>query len=502
MTVFVFDASYPTQDVALRLTGEPHLFIANRPLDPPAGQGSLLLSGRFAVDRRRLRAAWRDGRSLIIAGRQTRPEQLLYHAVQALLLGGPVALFDGETTRPLGRCGARLSRAALALLARATIAGPRAYLKDRQLRRQAPPGPEGALYGRHTRAGSFSLPPDRIAPLPPGPSLYGRWTGGWYLPTFSHAAERHAVTTTRHRLRDVALHVEEIAGGEVSSLFQDGRILSYPYMIGAHPILHTYAVTSRRTVTTIERGVALLYFTAGYYHWIIEGIPRVLDVLDDGIDLDRTPLILPPLESYQREFLALMGIDPARQVVTVDRGDWCHVADCLFPTAYFPFTDIVENPSGRPDATVLRRIAARVLDRLPPAPEGPRRIYVSRAAAAKRKLTPEAEAALVAALEPLGFRRIVMEEFTWPEQVRLFAGAELIVGMHGAGLANLPFSRARALIEILNPMEARAYFATIARELGMEYATLVAGRTGRAPRFDDLTIDPADVTALVRRMTG
>jgi len=500
MTVFVFDASYPTQDVALRLTDEPHLFIADRPIDPPAGHGALLLTGDFSADRRRLRDAWCRGRSLIIAGRQTRPEQLLRHVALALLLGGPVALFDGETTQPLGRCRALLARAALALLARATIAGLRAYLKDRQLRRQAPAGPEGALYGRHTRADSFSLPPDRVTPLPAGRSLYGRWTSGWYLPTFSHAAERYAVETTRHRLADVSLHVEEIAGGEVSALFQAGRILSYPYMIGAHPILHTYAVTSRGRVTTLERGVALLYFTSGYYHWIIEGIPRVLDVLDDGIDLDTTPLILPPLAPYQRELLALMGIDIARQTVTVDRGDWCHVADCIFPTAYFPFAGPVEDPSGRPDATLLRRIGERVLARLPPAAEGPRRIYVSRAAAAKRKLAPAAEAALVAALEPLGFQRIVMEEFTWPEQVRLFARAEFIVGMHGAGLANLPFSRARALIEIHNPMEARAYFATIARELGMDYAGVIADRTGRSQRYDDLTIDTSAVVALIERM--
>jgi capsular polysaccharide biosynthesis protein len=508
MTVFVFDASYPSQDVALRLADEPHLFIADRPIDPPAGHRALRLAdpAAFAADRRRLRAAWRTeggSRSLIIAGRQSRPDQLLRHVAQALLLGGPVGLFDGQAIVPLRRAWPRLARAALALAAHATVGALRARWLDRRLRKQAPPDPEGQLYGRHTRAGSFPLPPDRVTLLPPGSSLYGRWTDGWYLPKFSHAAERYAVAATRHRLNDVALHVEEVAGGEVSALFRAGRILDYPYMIGRHPILHTYAVGSRRQVSRLERGVALLYFTAGYYHWIVEGIPRVLDILDDGIDLDRYPLLLPPLEAYQREFLGLMGVDVGRQVRELDKGDWCHVADCIFPTAYFPFAaGTIEDPSGRPDAALLRRIADRVLARLPPPREAasPRRIYVSRAAAAKRKLTAAAEAELVAALEPLGFQKVVLEQLSWPEQVRLFAGADFIVAVHGAGLANLPFARARALVEIHNPLEARAYFATIARELGMEYAYVVATQAGQSARFDNLTVDVAAVASLVARI--
>ena len=511
MTIFVFDASYPSLDVALRLQDAAYLFISDRPIEPPAGHRALRLQeacapGGFAGNRRLLREAWclEGGRSsIVMAGRQTRPQQVLLHVLHAVLLGGPVALFDGETMVPLRHSGRRLVTAALMPLARTAIGGLRARWMDRRLRKAGPPGAEGQLYGRHTQAGSFSLPPDRVVPLPSGASLYGRWSRGWYLPKFSQAAERYAVETVRHRLSDVVLHVEDVAGGEVSALFQSGRMLDYPYMMGRHPILHTYAVKTRRQVTRAPGGIALLHFTSGYYHWVIEGIPRVLDVIDDGIDFDTHPLCLPPLEAYQRAFLALMGIDPDRQVRSLDKGDWCHLATCIFPTAYFPFgVETLDDPSGRPDGRLLRRIRDRVLARMPPmaVTGASRRLYVSRAQAAKRKLTPQAEADLVAALEPLGFHRIVLEDLPWIEQVRLFAGADFIVAVHGAGLANLPFSRARALIEIQNPLEARAYFATIARELGMEYAYIVADLAGRSARFDNLTVDAAAVVTLVTQI--
>jgi capsular polysaccharide biosynthesis protein len=505
MTTFVFDASYPSLDIALPLEPVPHLFIADRPIDPPPGHLALQLDDRAGLlaQLRQLRQAWRAAggrRSIVIGG--ARPGQLLRHLAFAGLLGGPVALVDAGRPVPLGRAWRRVLRAALVLVAGSTLRGLRDRWLDRRLRRSAPKTAEGRLYGRHHQADSIPLPPDRLTALPPGLSLYGQWSGGWYLPKFSHAPGRWAVTTTRHRLGPVALHVEAVGDSELSSVHRDGRLIAYPYMVGPRPIQHTHAVRSTRRVTHAPGGTDLLYFTAGYYHWVIEGIPRVLDVLDDGIDLDRFPLCLPPLAPYQREFLVLMGIDPARQVVTLDKGDWCHLDECLFPTAYFPFgADGVEDPSGWPDTQLLHRIRERVLARLPvpPAATGTR-LYVSRAAAAKRKLTAASERALVAALEPLGFEKVVLEALPWVDQVRLFAGADFIVAPHGAGLANLPFSRARALVEIHNPQEARAYFATIARELGMEYGYVVAGLEGRSPCHDNLTVDAGEIAALIRRI--
>ena len=62
---------------------------------------------------------------------------------------------------------------------------------------------------------------------------------------------------------------------------------------------------------------------------------------------------------------------------------------------------------------------------------------------AGRRFTKGAQRALVAALEPLGSVRIFWgENETLAETVRLFEGARVVVGYHGAGFANALFQRA------------------------------------------------------------
>lgn len=506
MTIFVLDASYPSLDVALRLESSPYIFVADRPIDPPDGHRALHLDSTesFFVQARRLRQAWRTagGRlCIVMVGRRARANQLLRNLALARLQSSNVVLFNGKNLVPTHRAWRSILRAVFMTLAEAPAVGLYVRWLDRRLRRHAPDTDEGKLYGCYTPGDCFSLPPDHVTPLPPGPSLYGRHSDSWYLPRFSHAPGRYAVTTTRHRLSQVALHVEAFRATEVSSVHQAGRMLDYPYMAGLRPLRRINLVSTTNRVMRAARGINLLNFTSAYYHWVIEGIPRVLDMLDEGVDLDRFPLCLPPLESYQREFLTLMGITPERQVLSVGKGDWCHLDECIFPTAYFPFgVERLEDPSGWPDAGVLHRIRDRILERLPPPAETGTRIYISRQQAAKRKFTAASEAALAEVLETAGFRKVVLETLPWCEQVRLFAGADFVVAPHGAGLANLVFSRARALLEIHNPAETRPYFATIARELGMEYAYAIAGLEGESPQFDNMTVDAPAIGSLVARI--
>src|SRR5690606_39867557 len=58
------------------------------------------------------------------------------------------------------------------------------------------------------------------------------------------------------------------------------------------------------------------------------------------------------------------------------------------------------------------------------------------------------EEALITALAAHDIVAVTLEEMTFVEQVRLFAEAELIVALHGAGLANLVFSDAVHVVEI------------------------------------------------------
>jgi capsular polysaccharide biosynthesis protein len=517
--VFVFDSSYPSVDVALPIDDERfHIFVSVRKIEPPPGHGDLKLEDE--VDLRTVRrnlAAVRAARPgpgevecIVIASPIMRPEQLALNAGYALSLSRDVWFFDGLHFHPMHRFLRRLLKAALAGFARTLMGGIKLRLKtvlfNRRVRRLLGyRTPEGCLFGVYTSARSFSLAPDTVALREDGRCIYGESTRGWYLPAFSGRRQRYRVRTTRQHLQDVTLHVEDIHGGEVSSLFQNGLILDYPYMLGRGRSSLSYPASSHSGAKTIERGICLLAYTSGYYHWLLEGVPRILDVIDEGFDFDRYPLILPPLAPFQRQLLELLGLDPQRQVITVGKGEWCHVKDCIFPTAYFPFgSPELEDPSGQPDRELLLRIRDRVMERFDPPQSGstptPRRIYISRAKAAKRKFAPESEAALRSTLERAGFEAVCLEDLPWSAQVQIVANAEFIAGMHGAGLTNVLFTKAHSLLEFHNPLETRAYFAVVARELDISYGYVIGGLKGNSPSFDNVTIDLASVERMLLQL--
>jgi capsular polysaccharide biosynthesis protein len=82
------------------------------------------------------------------------------------------------------------------------------------------------------------------------------------------------------------------------------------------------------------------------------------------------------------------------------------------------------------------------------------------------------------------------ETMTVAEQIRLFRGARLIVGSHGAGLTNMIFSDHASIVELFGPWKSLCYSA-IAIGFGHDYsgidlmpsAGFQAGDVGRSLDF-------------------
>ena len=129
-----------------------------------------------------------------------------------------------------------------------------------------------------------------------------------------------------------------------------------------------------------------------------------------------------------------------------------------------------------------------------------KRLYISRARAKKRKFTIQTEATIRSILESAGFQTVFLEDLTWTEQAHIVSGAEIIVGLHGAGLANILFAKARLLIEFQNPLESRSYFALMARELNMSYAYVIGTLQGHSSNYDNIVIDPGALKDVLHRL--
>jgi hypothetical protein len=518
-SIFIFDSSYPSADVAL-VIDETKLYVvvSDRPVEPPPGHISLELEEPrgFASLCRNFRLLhitrhkMNGQKCIVIAATAVRRNQLLLNVVYSAFVCRNVVLFDGVHSKSLIQSWKLILRSAALVLARSTLGGLKArinvVLQNRRIRSlPAATAPERRLFGLYTSRRSFSLPLDRVIQEPCQRSIYGDHTRGWYLPALSNRRQRYAVQTTRHRLRDVILHVEDVNDSAVRFLFKDGRILDYPYLLGRARPTARYLVSTRGSVQSIERGTDLLHYTSGYYHWLLEGVPRILDLIDDGVDFDEYPLILPPMELFHRQVLEILGISPERQVINVGKGDWCHISECIFPTANFPFAaQGLDDPSGQPDVALLLRIRERLLGRIPNITAQKtgfsKKLYISRDMASKRKFNVRTEAVVRSILESEGFRTVFLENLPWTEQITMLSNAEFIVGLHGAGLANILFAKARSLLEFQNPLEARPYFALMARELNMNYAYIMGALDGHSSNFDNITIDPGVLKQMVRRL--
>jgi len=246
----------------------------------------------------------------------------------------------------------------------------------------------------------------------------------------------------------------------------------HPYLI-ASP-----AYTSRfRRRRTIEGDVFTLLslWSATYYHWFHDVLPRLLNSLPYLPESTRF-LVHARLAGYQIESLEALGIRQDRLIKQDD------VGDAVVENLWFA-TPLGNSTFGDGDA--LQQVGQLLVKAIaaPPSQEASPYLYVSRRRAASRRVTNEPE--LEAIMRDHGFRCAVLEEMTFREQVTLCAGVRVLAGPHGAGLTNSLFmKRGGSVAEIAGPSVVPCY-SVMTRQLGHEFHRLTASQPGQDT---DLTV--------------
>ncbi|WP_029007472.1 glycosyltransferase family 61 protein [Azospirillum halopraeferens] len=204
------------------------------------------------------------------------------------------------------------------------------------------------------------------------------------------------------------------------------------------------------------------YFAMGcsdnYFHWLVDFLPRlaVRALVPDGgerrVVLDRPPSGR-ALEALQVMVLGL-GLDGFDLFVAGD--EWTDYPDLVVPL-----------PARDRAAALWGVVLGRTRALLPPV-EVARRLFVRRGTTGRR--TPVNEDEVANALEPRGFRSVDPGAMSFVEQVALFAGADVIVGGHGAAFTNLLFAPADATVVELRGSVRQPFFGRLAAGRGMRYA--------------------------------
>jgi capsular polysaccharide biosynthesis protein len=239
----------------------------------------------------------------------------------------------------------------------------------------------------------------------------------------------------------------------------------------------------------VDPATALLAAPQGWnhYHWVFDVLPRV-HLLARWRPVIEQYLVPANLSAVQLESLRHLGINE-EQLVRLEPQTRLRCQRLYVPS--LPGSEGCSPPWA---VGFLREAFTGAAAHTPG--HGPR-LYVRRGGGAQRPVLNEPE--LIARLQRRGFQAIDPTEMGFLEQVAAFRDATLVVGAHGAGLANLVFSRSGSVLELLPAEYARTdcYF-TLSCQRGLNYDAWIAPRTGAAAPWGAIN---ADLDEIDRRIT-
>jgi capsular polysaccharide biosynthesis protein len=106
-------------------------------------------------------------------------------------------------------------------------------------------------------------------------------------------------------------------------------------------------------------------------------------------------------------------------------------------------------------------------------------VYISRNDSSSRNVINESE--LTSMLDEYGFKKVELGSMSFAEQVSLFASAKVIIGPHGAGLANLVFcKKGTTVIELFAEDYVFPLYYDLANKVELNYDYLICSADAKA----------------------
>jgi hypothetical protein len=226
------------------------------------------------------------------------------------------------------------------------------------------------------------------------------------------------------------------------------------------------------------------------YHWFLDCLPRLYALLQQ-VRRPVTLVIPDSIPAFQFDTLAfVLAHNPFFSLAKIRKNEKWHVEEFLLPSF------ISHHYSGFLPPRLNDLIRQRVWQGYQVSrPQSPSRIYISRAKAGKRRLVNETEVA--ALLQRRQFEVVYAEELSYRDQVALFFNAQVVVGVHGAGLTNVLFGQHLTLVE-LHPQDlVRSHYFMICKALHFPYHYLVGDKPNG---HQDFRVDMRALTEIISRL--
>ncbi|NEO52948.1 MAG: DUF563 domain-containing protein [Okeania sp. SIO3B5] len=205
----------------------------------------------------------------------------------------------------------------------------------------------------------------------------------------------------------------------------------------------------------------------GYYHWMFDMVARILLLHQSSIDISSIDkFIVNKIQTrFHKETIKKLGI-PQNKII--ESCNYPHIqADRLIVPSIpvqFGFRTTKWACESLKSIFLSQQVSRSSLY--------PEKIYISRSQALKRRVVNEEK--VVNLLEKFGFKTIVLESISIPEQALYLANARVVVAPHGAGLTNILFCNSGTkIIEFFAPEYILVCYWVISNICGLEHYHLI-----------------------------
>lgn len=235
-------------------------------------------------------------------------------------------------------------------------------------------------------------------------------------------------------------------------------------------------------------------------HWFVDVLPRLHLLRESGLYDKVDWFLVPSLQySFQTETLRLLGI-PNEKIITGDvhphltadsiiastapRGNHTLVPTWLCEYIRGTFLNFAENKSEQD--------------------EQPTKIYISRSDSKIRHVENETE--LVKALQPYGFKSVVLSQLSICERIKLFSRASAVVSATGAGLVSILFCQpGTKVIELFNEGFVIEPYYDIATKINLDYRYLICKgsrkvKNAKQGQHDNLWVDISSLISILHKL--
>lgn len=257
---------------------------------------------------------------------------------------------------------------------------------------------------------------------------------------------------------DVCFNFEEISPG----MF-DERPISLE-AISRHQAIDLPKTVKGTVCSLLTGGAGISHFA----HWMLDVLPRIKLVKEAGWFEEVDYFLVPNYKyDFQLETLSQLGI-PKEKIINA--GKCQHIQAEKLIVTNSPSNPLYLMQHWKLD--FLRNMFRSFKQRSTTISNGVKRFYINRRDATEHKILNEEE--VIQKMESLGFTPITMSDYTIAERSELFAEAEMVVSIHGAGLMSMLFCPPETkFLEIFNESYVDPFFTEMASQLKVDYNYII-----------------------------